>query len=322
MLVDAASLYYRAFHGVPDRRRDPQAPPNNAVRGLVDMTASLISHRSPGALVMCWDDDWRPAFRVEAIPSYKAHRLAAGDTTGTTEDTPAELVPQVPVIVDLLAAVGIARVGAPGFEADDVIGTLTERTAGRRPVEVVTGDRDLFQLVDDAASVRVLYTARGGVRDADEVDESWLVQRYGLTSGRAYAEMAVLRGDPSDGLPGVQGIGEKTAVQLLDTFGSLAGVLEALDGGDERLKGAQRTRLEEGREYLRAAPRVVEVARDVPLRIDDEALELPTAVADPAALAALVERYDLGGPVGRLLDALGLDSPGPDDAPPSSNLAT
>ncbi|MFC0359650.1 MULTISPECIES: 5'-3' exonuclease [Kytococcus] len=306
MLIDAASLYYRAFHGVPDRRRDPAAPPTNAVRGLVDMTASLVAHRSPGGLVMCWDDDWRPAFRVEAIPSYKEHRLAPGDTTGTTEDTPPDLVPQVPVIVDLLAALGIARVGAPGYEADDVIGTLVERTAGRRPVEVVTGDRDLFQLVDDAAGVRVLYTARGGVRDADEVDESWLVQKYGLASGRAYAEMAVLRGDPSDGLPGVKGIGEKTAVQLLDTFGSLAGITEALDRGDDRLKGARRARLEEGRDYLAAAPRVVDVARDAPLEVTDEALALPREVADPAALADLVERYDLGGPVGRLLDALGL----------------
>lgn len=306
MLIDAASLYYRAFHGVPDRRRSADAPPNNAIRGLVDMTASLIAHRRPAALVMCWDDDWRPAFRVEAIPSYKQHRLAAGDTTGTTEDTPADLVPQVPVIVELLAALGIARVGAAGYEADDVIGTLVERTAGRRPVEVVTGDRDLFQLVDDAAGVSVLYTARGGVRDADLVDESWLVQKYGLASGRAYAEMAVLRGDPSDGLPGVQGIGEKTAVQLLDTFGSLAGVLEALDRGDDRLKGARRTRLEEGREYLAAAPQVVEVARDAPVELDEAAMALPTALVDAAAVRDLADRYDLGSPVERLLDALGL----------------
>ena len=306
MLIDAASLYYRAFHGVPDRRRSADAPPNNAIRGLVDMTASLIAHRRPAALVMCWDDDWRPAFRVEAIPSYKQHRLAAGDTTGTTEDTPADLVPQVPVIVELLAALGIARVGAAGYEADDVIGTLVERTAGRRPVEVVTGDRDLFQLVDDAAGVSVLYTARGGVRDADLVDESWLVQKYGLASGRAYAEMAVLRGDPSDGLPGVQGIGEKTAVQLLDTFGSLAGVLEALDRGDDRLKGARRTRLEVGREYLAAAPQVVDVARDAPVELDEAAMALPTALVDAAAVRELVDRYDLGSPVGRLLDALGL----------------
>lgn len=306
MLIDAASLYYRAFHGVPDRRRSADAPPNNAIRGLVDMTASLIAHRRPAALVMCWDDDWRPAFRVEAIPSYKQHRLAAGDTTGTTEDTPADLVPQVPVIVELLAALGIARVGAAGYEADDVIGTLVERTAGRRPVEVVTGDRDLFQLVDDAAGVSVLYTARGGVRDADVVDESWLVQKYGLASGRAYAEMAVLRGDPSDGLPGVQGIGEKTAVQLLDTFGSLAGVLEALDRGDDRLKGARRTRLEEGREYLAAAPQVVDVARDAPVELDEAAMALPTALVDAAAVRDLVDCFDLGSPVGRLLDALGL----------------
>src|SRR5690606_31103274 len=207
MLLDAASLYFRAFFGVPDSIKAPDGTPVNAVRGFLDGIARLVQARRPARLVACWDDDWRPAFRVAAIPSYKAHRVAADGG----EEVPDALAAQVPVIVDVLEAFGIARVGAPGYEADDVIGTLTAREVARpdgerAPVEVVTGDRDLFQLVDDDARVRVLYPARG-VSDPDEVDQARLVERYGVPSGSAYADMAVLRGDPSDGLPGVAGIG-------------------------------------------------------------------------------------------------------------------
>ena len=155
MLLDAASLYFRAFYGVPPSVTSPDGRPVNAVRGFLDMTARLVGAHSPDRLVACWDDDWRPAFRVEALPSYKAHRLAPDGG----EETPPELGPQVPILVDVLAAAGIARVGAPGFEADDVIGTLSARARG--PVDVVTGDRDLFQLVDDERQVRVLYTVKG-----------------------------------------------------------------------------------------------------------------------------------------------------------------
>lgn len=304
LLLDTASLYYRAFYGVPDRRSRPDAPPNNAIKGLLDMTASLITRLEPSHLVMCWDDDWRPAFRVEAIPSYKAHRLAAGSPD--SEDTPEALGPQVPVIVELLAALGIARVGCPGYEADDVIGTLAARYHGHLPIDVVTGDRDLFQVVDDAAGIRVVYTARGGVRDADLVDEAYLAAKYGIATGRAYAEMAVLRGDTSDGLPGVAGIGEKTAAALLTEFGSLEALREAVDSGDPRLKGARRTRLEAASDYLDVAPRVVDVATNAPLDVQPADLALPTAVADPAALARLVERNDIATNVQRLLDALGI----------------
>lgn len=321
LLLDAASLYYRAFYGLADRRRDPQAPPNNAIRGLLDMTASLITRFDPSHLVMCWDDDWRPAFRVEAIPTYKAHRVATADQTaepgagagaaagasGTgAEDTPPDLAPQVPAIIDVLAAVGIARVGAPGYEADDVIGSLAARYHGHLPIDVVTGDRDLFQLVDDSAPIRVVYTARGGVRDADVVDQAYLAAKYAVPTGRAYAEMATLRGDTSDGLPGVPGIGEKTAAALIAQFGSLDALRAAVDDGDPRLKGARRTRLEAAADYLDVAPRVVDVATNVPLHVTPADLALPTAIADERALADLVERLDVDASTTRLLTALSL----------------
>lgn len=303
LLLDAASLYYRAFYGVPDRREDPSTPPNNAVRGFLDMIATLVVAHRPSGLVACWDDDWRPAFRVEAIPTYKTHRLA-GDSD-VAEDTPEDLAPQVPVIVEALAALGITRVGAPGYEADDVIATLTTRLAAQgRRVGIVTGDRDLFQLVDDAAGIEVLYTARGGVREPDRVDEAYLEATYDIAGGDAYADFAVLRGDPSDGLPGVRGVGPKSAATLLSRYGDLAGIQEALAAGDPGIKGAQRTRLLEGADYLAAAPRVVRVVRDIDLPPVDVAL--PTEVADVVAMSRLAVDHRLTGAFTRVVAALEL----------------
>lgn len=304
MLLDSASLYFRAFYGVPDRRPTPDALPNNAIRGFLDMIATLVTDHAPTELVACWDNDWRPAFRVEAIPSYKTHRMVAG--TDGVEESPENLTPQVPVIVDVLAAIGLTRLGIDGYEADDVIGTLTVGAHGRAQVDVVTGDRDLFQLVDDQQSVRVLYTAKGGVRAPDVVDEAYLERKYAVGSGAAYADMAVLRGDSSDGLPGVAGIGEKTAATLIGRYGDLAALRAAIDSGDPALKGAQRTRLEAAGDYLDAAPRVVEVVKDIPLPADFSAA-LPTEIADPGALQRLTEEHDLTTPVARVLKALQLD---------------
>jgi len=306
LLLDTASLYFRAFYGVPESVRAPDGTPVNAVRGLLDMTARLVAARRPARLVACWDDDWRPAFRVAAIPSYKAHRVAPDGG----EEVPAALVPQIPLIADVLEALGIARVGAPGYEADDVIGTLTARevarpAADRSPVEIVTGDRDLFQLVDDAAGVRVLFTLKG-IGELEVVDEARLAERHGVPSGRAYAHMATLRGDSSDGLPGVAGIGEKTAVLLVRRYGDLDGVLRAAEAGDPGLTAAQRRRLLEAREYLAVAPGVVDVATDAP--VHGVTGTLPATPADPERLVALAERWRLGSSLTRLVDAISLSA--------------
>ena len=299
MLVDSASLYYRAYFGVPESVQAPDGTPVNAVRGFLDMIATLVTAYRPTALVACWDDDWRPAFRVAAVPSYKAHRLAPA---GDGELTPDTLAPQVPIIVEVLAALGIARLGHPGFEADDVMGTLAERAASNgRPVDVVTGDRDLFQLVDDERSVRVLYTGKG-VRNLQVVDQAFLLAKYGAPSGRRYAEMAVLRGDPSDGLPGVPGVGEKTAVGLLRRYGGLASVLAAVQAGDPGISPGQRSRLAAASDYLAVAPAVVDVVLDIPLTEVDDAL--PSQPADVPALAERADRWGLRSSVNRVLAAL------------------
>jgi len=303
LLLDAASMYFRAYHGIPDSVAAPDGSPVNALRGFLDMTARLVADRRPRGLVACWDDDWRPRWRVDAVPSYKAHRVGADGG----EDAPRTLGPQVPVIAEALAAVGVPRVGAQGCEADDVIGTLTTRAlAGGRRVEVVTGDRDLFQLAGTGArdeDVLVLYTSRG-IRDLEVVDGARLRERYGVADGDRYADLAVLRGDASDGLPGVAGVGEKTAATLLERFGDLAGVRAAVLARDPSLRPAQLARLAEASDYLDAAPAVVRVLRDADLPEHDDAL--PTAVADADAVTRLARRYGVASSLRRLLVALGL----------------
>lgn len=300
MLLDTASLYYRAYFGVPDSVRAPDGTPVNAVRGLLDFIGRLVQDHRPDDLVACWDNDWRPQWRVDLIPTYKAHRVAVETAEGVPdeEDTPDTLSPQVPVIEDVLAALGIARVGADGYEADDVIGTLAGRATG--PVDIVTGDRDLYQLVDDARGVRVLYPLKG-VGSLQLTDEAWLREKYGVDAS-GYVDLALLRGDPSDGLPGVPGIGEKTAAKLLDAFGDLAGIMAAVDDPAAKLTPSQRKRLHEARAYVAVAPTVVRVAGDVPLPEFDPTL--PSEPRDPAGLEALADRWGLGGALQRLLSTL------------------
>jgi 5'-3' exonuclease len=304
MLLDTASLYFRAFHGVPDSFKAPDGTPVNAVRGLLDMIAHLVGRRKPHRLVACWDEDWRPKFRVDAIPSYKAHRLL--NAARNIEDTPPALEKQLPMIVTALELLGIARVGAAGYEADDVIGTLAtaeaDRAKGTADVDVVTGDRDLFQLVDDAATVRVLYVGRG-VRNLEVVDEAKLREKYGVAGGEGYADLAVLRGDPSDGLPGVAGIGEKTAAGLLSRFGTLDALLEAAADPASDISAGQRRKLTEAADYLEKAPAVVRVARDAPVTEHDD--ELPRTPPDHAALIAFAEQWGVESSVARVVQAIG-----------------
>ncbi|GAA0580459.1 5'-3' exonuclease [Actinomadura livida] len=300
MLLDTPSLYFRAFFGVPESVTAPDGTPVNAVRGLIDMIARLVQDRSPERLVCCMDADWRPEFRVAALPSYKAHRVA--DDGG--DQTPDALEAQLPVIDAVLDAFGLARAGVPGYEADDVIGTLATRGAADGPVDIVTGDRDLFQLVDDRGPVLVLYTARG-IRNLQVMGEKEVAAKYGIP-GRGYGDYATLRGDPSDGLPGVPGVGDKTAAALVTRFGSVEGILAALDSGTaEGFPAGARRRMEAARDYLAAAETVVRVVTDIEAPVlaalDDR---LPAGARDPEALVELADRWNLGGPVNRLLNAL------------------
>jgi len=304
MLLDSASLYFRAFYGVKSAMPAPDGTPTNAVRGFLDMLATLLTRFRPTDMVACVDEDWRPAWRVALLPSYKTHRLAEPDAAPSGgapagEAEPPGLAEQVPIIFDALAALGIATLGAPDHEADDVIATLAEHAT--TPVDIVTGDRDLFQLIDDARGVRVLYTGRG-VAKLQIMDAAALTARYGIAPWQ-YADFATLRGDPSDGLPGVPGIGEKTAARLLATFGTLDALLDAAAGADPRLVGVA-ARLDAARDYLTRAPAVVRTARALELPTVDTALPHPPP--DGGALADLGTRWGIGNALGRATKALSL----------------
>lgn len=301
MLLDGASLWFRAFHGVPESLTGPDGRPVNAVRGFTDMVASLITRMRPARLVVCLDLNWRPDFRVAAVPSYKAHRVAEAGG----EDAPDQLAHQVPVIMALLDAAGIATAGAEGLEADDVLGTLAARER-RDPVVVVSGDRDLLQVVsDEPVPVRVLYVGRG-LAKAEIFGPGEVAERYGVPAeraGAAYAEMAVLRGDPSDGLPGVAGVGDKTASRLLLEYGTLHAVRDAAADTGSGLGNTLRTKLVGAADYLDAALGVVRVVcdADVALSKDDG---LPAEPVHPGQLDALAAQWGVASSVGRLRTAM------------------
>src|SRR6218665_1258506 len=268
MLLDTASLYFRAFYGVPDKVTAPDGSPINAARGLLDIVAKLITLYQPTHIVACWDDDWRPQWRVDLIPSYKAHRVVEVTDVGPdVEEVPDPLEAQIPLIRETLGLLGIPIIGVAAHEADDVIGTLATKSS--IAVDIVTGDRDLFQLVDDARDVRVIYTARG-MSNLEIITDAAVVAKYGVLPSQ-YADFATMRGDASDGLPGVAGVGEKTAAALLQSHGDLAGIRAAADAG-EGMNSGLRAKILAASAYLDIAPTVVAVAPDLDIEAPTEAL--------------------------------------------------
>jgi 5'-3' exonuclease len=310
MLLDTPTLYFRAFYGLPESITAPDGMPINAVRGTLDFISHLVTTYRPDRLIATFDADWRPAFRVALLPSYKAHRVvepADGTGQGGTkegggpviEEIPDTLSPQVPILEAVLDAYGLARGWAEEFEADDAIAAYAAAHDG--PVDVVTGDRDLFQLVSDERAVRVLNISKG-VAKLEVMDDAAIHAKYDLPGGQAYADFAVLRGDPSDGLPGVSGVGEKTAAALINEYGSLTELLKALGDPNSALKPAVRKKLDAAHDYLAVAPEVVRVRADAPVTKVDSAL--PTTAAHPDQLDELAERYGLTSPIKRLTKAL------------------
>jgi 5'-3' exonuclease len=275
LLVDGSSMIFRAFYGIPQTMRAPDGALVNAVRGFMDNLARYITERRPRHVVVTTDEDWRPDWRVKLIPSYKEHR--------TAEPVPPALEPQMPIIMECLEAIGVDTVGLEGYEAEDIIASLVARV--RPPVEIVSGDRDLFTLIRDR-EVIVLYPEKGGTA---VVDEAEVERRYSIP-GRAYADFAILRGDPSDGLPGLAGVGAKKAADLVRKYGSVAAMLEA---GIFRASDA---------EYLEKAQRVVPPVADLKI-------EVPRGRRDrwpdnPARVEELGRRHGVTSSMERLIKAL------------------
>ena len=312
LLLDGASMWFRSYFGIPSSITAPDGRPVNALRGFLDAVTTLITRERPHRLVVCRDDAWRPQWRVDLIPSYKAHRVAipadpenpAGGPD--VEEVPDELTPQVDMIMEILDAFGIATAGAPDAEADDVLGTLADRER-RDPVVVVSGDRDLLQVVrDDPVPVRVLYLGRG-LAKATKYGPGEVAATYAVPvdrAGPAYAELALLRGDPSDGLPGVVGIGEKTAATLLAQHGSLLRILAAAHDPKSKLSKAHRAKLLSAIDYIARAGPVVRVATDADVTMSTKTDTLPLVAAEPRKVAELAQRYGVSSSIGRLQKAL------------------
>jgi len=316
LLLDGASMWFRSYFGVPSSITTPAGQPVNAVRGFIDSMAVVITQQRPARLAVCLDLDWRPQFRVDLIPSYKAHRVAelgappacGGEPEGEPdiEEVPDDLTPQIDMIMELLDAFGIPTAGAEGFEADDVLGTLAAQERSD-PVVVVSGDRDLLQVVaDDPVPVRVLYLGRG-LAKATLFGPAEVAEHYGVPvdrAGAAYAELALLRGDPSDGLPGVPGVGEKTAATLLAQHGSLEQILAATHDPKSKMAKGLRAKLLAATDYIEAAGQVVRVATDAPVTLSTPSDELPLVAVDPARTASLATELGVGSSIGRLQKAL------------------
>ena len=294
MLLDSASLWYRAYFGMPDTLLSPSGEPVNAIRGYLDMTSKLISIYKPKRLVACIEGDWRPSWRVDLFPEYKANRL---DVEGEEEE-PDTLGPQIPILLDLLEAFKIPIVGVDDYEADDVMASYTVSEPG--PIKIVTGDRDLFQLVDDKRKISVVYLAKG-IANHDLVDLRWIADKYDIP-GERYALFAMIRGDASDGLPGIRGIGEKGAAIIAKQFENLEEVMLAAKNNDERLTPNARKKLLESADYARIAPKLVHCALDVPLPKLN--IDLPKRPNNLDEIYKYQRDYGLGASVDRLIAAL------------------
>jgi 5'-3' exonuclease len=296
MLLDSASLWYRAYYGMPDTLLAPDGTPVNAIRGYLDMTARLVGMYNPNRIVACLEGDWRPTWRTDLFPDYKANRL---DDEGEEEE-PDLLSPQIPILLDVLEAFGIALVGVDNYEADDVMASFAVREKG--PIRVVTGDRDLFQLVDDKRDVAIVYLAKG-VSQHDLVDIRYVANKYGIP-GERYALFAMIRGDASDGLPGIRGIGEKGAAVIANQFHTMEEVMaSAYDESDARLTPMLRKKLIASADYAAIAPQLVHCALDIDLPQVD--ISKPKKPNNMDEIYQYKNDYGLGASVDRLISALG-----------------
>ena len=303
LLLDSASLWYRAFYGLPQSMVSPSGQPVNAIRGYLDSIARMAVTYQPDRIVACLDGDWRPSWRTDLIPEYKANRIEEESDDGSLSDAAEELEileAQVPVIMEVLDAIGIPLIGIDDYEADDVIATLSVREPG--PTFIVTGDRDLFQLVDDKRKVKVAYIAKG-ISQHELVDLKWIKNRYEIPGDR-YALFATFRGDPFDGLPGARGIGPKGAATIANSFATIEEVIEAANKSNSKLSASLQKKILESAEYLRKAEIVVNCVDD--LRLPKGPFNLPKKVLNSKALETLAKSYGIDSSVKRLLSALEL----------------
>ncbi|PLW72049.1 DNA polymerase I, partial [Streptomyces sp. DJ] len=277
LLLDGHSLAYRAFYALPvENFNTSTGQPTNAVYGFASMLANTLRDEAPTHLAVAFDVS-RKTWRFEEFPEYKANRAK----------TPDEFRSQVGLIGELLDGMSVPRFAVEGFEADDVIATLATRAAAEGyEVLIVTGDRDCLQLVTD--DVTVLYPTKG-VSELTRFTPAKVEEKYGL-SPQQYPDLAALRGDPSDNLPGIPGVGEKTATKWIKQFGSFAELVERAD----EVKGKVGEKLREHLEAVKLNRRLTEMVRDVVL--DCTPGDLARAPYDRDALAAVLDALEFRNP--------------------------
>lgn len=299
LYFDTATMYYRSFFAVPESVTAPDGTPSGAIRGFLEMTSTFIEKFPAKRIAFAWDTDWRPQWRVDLVPSYKTHRIDEQSSDEGFELIPDNLSPQISAIAQIIDAIGIARIGQVDFEADDILGTLVANT--KTNTFVVTGDRDLFQLVNDKSKNYVISMNKG-MKNLEVITDEYLLEKFGIR-GSQYAAFSALRGDPSDGLPGVKGIGEKTAADLVAKFGTMNKIIAAAKADHDSIKKSAKENILSSQDYLAAAMKVVSVRTDGKL---PKSLEIPTKIKNPKELEFIVNDWGVSKQVNRLLKSLKL----------------
>src|SRR5919107_4312044 len=292
-LIDGNSLVYRAFFALPESIATSTGFPTNAIFGFASMLVKILTEHGTKPTVVVWDAG--ASGRKEVYPDYKAQRTSRPDL----------LREQWPHFEPLVEAFGYANVQLDGYEADDVIATLAERAREQSiPVVIVTGDRDAFQLIDSDGLVTVMATSRG-ITDTKLYDHQAVVDRYGIVP-ELIPDFYGLKGDTSDNIPGVPGIGDKTASQLLQTYGDLEGVLSSID----QISGAKRKQnLTEHAEDARISKVLATMRRDLPVDLD--VVEAAARTPDRSRLREVFREFELRDPLRRLEEFLGAEEAAP-----------
>ncbi len=303
LLVDSASLWYRAFYGMPESVSSTTDLPNNAIKGFFDGLARIVTKYRPDEIAICLDDNWRPQWRVDLYPGYKLNRVDSESVEEGGEEEPDLLTPQIGPIIELCTLLGLHPISVEDQEADDVIATLATSpavTQSSKSVRVMTGDRDLFQLLKFPHDIQVIYLAKG-ISQHELVDSGYIENRYGIPFDR-YGLFAAIRGDASDGLPGIKGMGEKGAAAIVKSFTSMKEIIVAAQSDSMELASIHRKRILADLDYARIAEDIVTCRTDLVVADDD--LSKWREKSDLIEFRRRAKEWELGSTIERITAAL------------------
>jgi len=256
MAIDLSSLLFRSFYGLPTSIKDAEGFPINGVKGYLETLIRLKNTYSPEIIIHALDDNWRPEWRTDLLPQYKAHRVLDDNE----EEVDEELERQIEILPQVLRILGMQCIGKTNFEADDVLASIANDNSSTL---IVSGDKDLFQTINDNKSNFVhLLGKEGGTLYTEKI----IKQRFGIDA-KSYLDFSVLKGDPSDGLPGVKGIGEKTALEIILKFGTIDNLLKNIND-TTKISLKQKKNISDSIEYLNKALKVVKLKNNLKIKID------------------------------------------------------